>query len=205
MQKRKGERRRLKERRRQETPSSQKSVFHIGDIAWEFPPNIVGGLGTYQAELYRRLATKFHITAIPLMRNGDKKEKETVNGVDVHRIRQRPELFDAYKLMHNDDWYVGGSYFDFTIQSIEILCGMEKLDLIHSHDWLGMWAGLVASKHLGKPWVVNMHSCEIGRNPNPNQWVVEIERLGARALAAAHPGGRLVAALLRPGAVPQRA
>ncbi|HJW96702.1 MAG TPA: glycosyltransferase family 4 protein [archaeon] len=181
MQKRNGERRRLKERRRQETPSSQKSVFHIGDIAWEFPPNIVGGLGTYQAELYRRLATKFHITAIPLMRNGDKKEKETVNGVDVHRIRQRPELFDAYKLMHNDDWYVGGSYFDFTIQSIEILCGMERLDLIHSHDWLGMWAGLVASKHLGKPWVVNMHSCEIGRNPNPNQWVVEIERLGARA------------------------
>ena len=163
------------------SPSSKKPAFHIGDIAWEFPPNIVGGLGTYQAELYKRLANKFSITAIPLMRGADKKERETVDCVDVHRIRPSPELFDAYKLMHNDDWYVGGSYFDFTLQSIEILCGMERLDLIHSHDWLGMWAGLVASKHLGKPWVVNMHSCEIGRNPNPNQWVVEIERLGARA------------------------
>ena len=115
-----------------------KAKFHIGDIAWEFPPNIVGGLGTYQDELYKRLAKKFQITAIPLMRDGDKRAHEQVNGVDVRRIRPSPELFDAYKLLHNDDWYVGGDYFDFTIQSIEILCGMENLDLIHSHDWLGM-------------------------------------------------------------------
>jgi len=158
-----------------------KTDFCVGDVAWEFPPNIVGGLGTYQDELYKRLGKKFHITAIPLMREGDKRVNEIVNNCDVRRIKPRPELFDAYKLIHADDWYVGGSYFDFTLQSIEILCSMSKLDLIHTHDWLGMWAGLVASKHLNKPWVATMHSCEIGRSPNPNQWVVEIEKLGARA------------------------
>ncbi|MEM5812222.1 MAG: glycosyltransferase family 4 protein [Candidatus Aenigmatarchaeota archaeon] len=160
---------------------NRKPNFWIGDIAWEFPPNIVGGLGTYQDELYKRLSKKFKITAIALKREGDKKEHEIVNGVDVFRIRPRPELFDCYKLLTPNEWFVGGDYFDFTIQSIEILYHMEKLDLIHSHDWLGMWAGLVASKHLGKPWVVTMHSCEIGRNPNPNPWVVEIEKLGSRA------------------------
>jgi glycogen(starch) synthase len=159
----------------------KKAGFHIGDVAWEFPPNIVGGLGTYQDELYKRLGKKFQVTAIPLMRDGDKKDHEIINNCEVHRIRPRPDLFDAYKLIHNDDWYVGGSYFDFTFQSIEILCSMPKLDLIHSHDWLGMWAGLVSSKHLNKPWVATVHSCEIGRNPTPNQWVVEIEKLGARA------------------------
>jgi glycogen(starch) synthase len=159
----------------------KKAVFHIGDVAWEFPPNIVGGLGTVQDELYKRLAKKYQITAIPLMREGDKRASEIVNNCDVRRIRPRPDLFDAYKLIHADDWYVGGSYFDFTLQSIEILCGMPRLDLIHTHDWLGMWSGLVASKHLDKPWVATMHSCEIGRNPNPNQWVVELEKLGARA------------------------
>ena len=158
-----------------------KKDFYIGDVAWEFPPNIVGGLGTVQDELYKRLATKFNVTAIPLFREGDKRVSETVNNCDVRRIKPRPDLFEAYKLIHNDDWYVGGSYFDFTLQSIEILCSMPKLDLIHTHDWLGMWAGLVASRHLNKPWVVTMHSCEIGRSPTPNQWVVEIEKLGARA------------------------
>ncbi|MCJ7816599.1 MAG: glycosyltransferase family 4 protein [Candidatus Aenigmarchaeota archaeon] len=155
--------------------------FHIGDIAWEFPPNIVGGLGTYQDELFKRLAKKFQITAIPLMRDGDKKAHEQINGAEVYRIRPEPELFDCYKLLTPNEWYVGGDYFDFTIQSIEILCKIEHLDLIHSHDWLGMWAGLVASRHLNKPWVITMHSCEIGRNPNPNPWIVEIEKLGSRA------------------------
>jgi glycogen(starch) synthase len=154
---------------------------HIGDIAWEFPPNIVGGLGTYQEELYKRLAKKFSITAVALMRDKDKREREHVYGVDVFRVRPRPELFDAYKILTPNDWYVGGDYFDFTIQSIEILCRMEQLDIIHTHDWLGMWAGLVASRHLKKPWVATVHSCEIGRNPNPNQWVVAIEKLGAGA------------------------
>ncbi len=154
---------------------------HIGDIAWEFPPNIVGGLGTYQDELYKRLAKKFQITAIPLMRDGDKHEHEHVNGAEVFRIKPMPELFDAYKILTPNEWYVGGDYFDFTIQSVEILCKIESLDLIHSHDWLGMWAGLVASRHLKKPWVATVHSCEIGRNPNPNPWVVEIEKLGAKA------------------------
>jgi glycosyltransferase involved in cell wall biosynthesis len=161
--------------------AAEKKDFYIGDVAWEFPPNIVGGLGTYQDELYKRLATKFKVTAIPLFREGDKKEHDVINNCEVHRIRPRPELFDAYKLIHGDDWYVGGDYFDFTLQSIEILCRMPKLDLIHTHDWLGMWAGLVASKHLDKPWVATVHSCEIGRSPTPNQWVVEIEKLGARA------------------------
>jgi glycogen(starch) synthase len=158
-----------------------KGKIHIGDIAWEFPPNIVGGLGTYQDELYKRLSGKFAITAVALMREKDKSEHEHVNGAEVFRVRPRPELFDSYKILTPNDWYVGGDYFDFTIQSIEILCKMKQLDIIHTHDWLGMWAGLVASRHLKKPWVATVHSCEIGRNPSPNQWVVNIEKLGAKA------------------------
>jgi glycosyltransferase involved in cell wall biosynthesis len=91
------------------------------------------------------------------------------------------EIFYNYKILTTNDWFVRGNYFDFTIQSIEILSRMDRLDLIHSHDWLGMWAGLVTSRHLKKPWVVTVHSCEIGRNPNPNPFVVDIEKLGAKA------------------------
>jgi len=185
-------------------PEQKSRNFCIGDVAWEFPPNIVGGLGTVQDELYKRLATKFNITAIPLFREGDKRISETVNNCDVRRIKPRPDLFDAYKLIHNDDWYVGGSYFDFTLQSIEILSSMPKLDLVHSHDWLGMWAGLIASKHLDKPWVVTVHACEIGRNPNPNQWVVEIEKLGARADKVIAVSNGIKDELIRMGYPPEK-
>jgi len=153
----------------------------IGDVAWEFWPNIVGGLGTYQWEVYKRIAKTNEVHAIAIFREGDEKEKEIVDGINVYRIKIKPELFKVYKLFMQYNWFIEGGYFDFNLQSIEILNSIKNLDIIHTHDWLSMWSGYVATQHLKKPWIVNIHSLELGRNPFPNNWIVEIEKLGMNA------------------------
>ncbi|NOX71772.1 MAG: glycosyltransferase family 4 protein [Candidatus Micrarchaeota archaeon] len=155
----------------------------ILDIAWEFPPNYVGGLGVYQKELFSLLAKKFEITATAIFQPSDENDVEKINNIDVFRIRPK----DAYKSVYrifvpwNQQWFVDGGYYDFNIQSIEIGSSLKNLSLVHSHDWLGMYAGYVVSMHRGIPWVVTVHSLERGRNLHPNEWVVDIEKIGIHA------------------------
>ncbi|MDD5306707.1 MAG: glycosyltransferase family 4 protein [Deltaproteobacteria bacterium] len=55
-------------------------------------------------------------------------------------------------------------------------------DVIHTHDWLTVLAGLEAKRVSGKPLVVHVHALEFDRSgENVNQAVYDIERLGMEA------------------------
>lgn len=155
----------------------------IFDIAWEFPPNYVGGLGVYQQELFPLLAEKFKIQSTALFRPEDEKHVEEINGIDVFRIKPEKKLNDTFNIFipWNQKWFIEGGYYDYNLQSIELASSLKKVELVHSHDWLGMLAGHAISKHRKIPWVVTIHSLELGRNDNPNPWVVDIEKIGMNA------------------------
>jgi len=155
----------------------------IFDIAWEFPPNYVGGLGVYQAEMFRILAKKFDITATALFQPDDEKEIEKINDIEVFRIKHNSKNDSIYNLFvpQNQQWFTEGGYYEFNIQSIELSSSIKKLELVHSHDWLGMYAGYIVSRHRRVPWIVTIHSLEKWRSDNPNPWVMDIEKLGIHA------------------------
>ena len=64
-------------------------------------------------------------------------------------------------------------------------------DVIHTHDWLTMLAGVEAKKRSGKPLIVHIHATEFDRcGENVNQAVYDIERYGMekadRVVAVSH-------------------
>jgi glycosyltransferase involved in cell wall biosynthesis len=64
-------------------------------------------------------------------------------------------------------------------------------DIIHTHDWLTVLAGVEAKRRSGKPLVVHIHALEFDRcGENINQTVYDIERYGMeqadRVVAVSH-------------------
>jgi glycosyltransferase involved in cell wall biosynthesis len=59
------------------------------------------------------------------------------------------------------------------------IAGRVEHDIIHTHDWLTMLAGLAAKRVSGQPLVVHVHALEFDRSGEVvNRAVYEIERLG---------------------------
>jgi len=65
-------------------------LLNIAMFTWEYPPKIVGGLGTYTFELTRQLVKMEHNINVFTMNDGTLMPRELMGGVDVHR----PKLID---------------------------------------------------------------------------------------------------------------
>jgi hypothetical protein len=60
--------------------------MHLLHISWEFPPTIVGGLGTFTMELTRQLVVMGNeVTVYTLNRENKYPTRDNWKGVDVHR------------------------------------------------------------------------------------------------------------------------
>lgn len=148
----------------------------IAYFVWEFPPRLVGGLGTYAGEITKKFAEMGHELDIFTM-NADSslKTNETVSaGLTVHR----PIVADASGIMPSfvDDelkkWGSGLKFFS-DIMSYNLLSAnkcvnqiaKEKgFDLVVCHDWLSAIGGVVTKTNLKKPLVFHVHSTEYGRS-----------------------------------------
>jgi glycosyltransferase involved in cell wall biosynthesis len=61
----------------------------------------------------------------------------------------------------------------------EYLGTLKDFDIIHSHDWLTMLAGVGAKRRSGKPLIVQVHATEFDRSgDNINQNIYNIEKYG---------------------------
>jgi glycogen synthase len=104
--------------------------MHVLQIAWEYPPYIVGGLGRHVAELLPALAGEGVRLAVIAPRLRDGPEEELVDGVVVRRVPV-PELR-------------GGDYPAFVSAAAPALvaaaAGLQadhgRFDLLHAHEWL---------------------------------------------------------------------
>lgn len=147
-------------------------AMKIAHHTWEYPPTIVGGLGTYSQCSTRALAELGHDvivwspehvawpqTVVP----------EPHPRVDVRRI----PLFDvtgSFPHLLNEDLKHWGGYLSdlvsFNMQTTRATRREADIDIIAIQDWLSAIAGLNLAKHRQAPIVFHIHSAEWGRQPH---------------------------------------
>jgi len=147
--------------------------MRIAFFVYEYPPTIVGGLGTYATYITRTLVRQGHdVVVFTMNQGGVLKTREVIGGVEVHR----PIGVDAtnvFPLLVNEELRQWGSFFN-DIFIYNILSAAKfvnqvmqeegaRFDLVAVHDWLSAIAGLVVRNETDLPVVFHVHSTEWGR------------------------------------------
>ncbi len=144
-------------------------------FVWEFPPRIVGGLGTYISEIAPRFVRTGNDVTVFTLNDGKLEEHEVQNGIDVYR----PNLLNSEDVVPTviaEDirrWGTGIRFFaDLTMSNIlsadklvNVLVNKEHrdYDAIVVHDWLSIMGGMIGKRELKKPLIFHLHSTERGR------------------------------------------
>ncbi len=149
--------------------------MRIAMFVYEFPPKIVGGLGTYAAEISQQFIRMGHDVAVFTMNDGTSLTRETWRGVEIHRpmLVEISDILPA--LVHEDlrKWGRGIAFFS-NIFVYNILTASKlvndlvkkeevKFDIVSAHDWLSVIAGASVKRELHVPLVFHVHSTEKGR------------------------------------------
>ncbi len=160
-------------------------------FSWEFPPTIVGGLGTFTTELTRQLIIQGHEVLLFTLNRGDLPTTDNWKGVEVHRPKI-VDFSDIYRIFADDElkkWGEGLRFFSDVVtynmlsasKLINQIVNDRKFDLVDAHDWLGITGGIVAKERLGVPLVFHMHSTEKGRSMGKGSRTIEdFEYLGGQ-------------------------
>ena len=158
--------------------------MRIGFFVWEYPPRLVGGLGTYAQYITREYVTLGHDVSVFTLNEGDLKVAELMEGVDV----QRPLIVDAsnvFPVFVVDDlkrWGTNIKFFNDTFM-YNILSAAKFLnqlvrkngihfDVVCVHDWLSCVSGLITKNETKIPVVFHVHSTEWGRSGGQGSEVV---------------------------------
>ena len=167
--------------------------MRIAFFVWEYPPRLVGGLGTYAYEITKQYVKLGHDVTVFTMNDGSLKTKEEINGVEVHR----PLLIDLTDALPEAllgefrDWIMGTKFFSdiflYNVLSASKLCNElvlkdnRQYDVVSVHDWLSVIAGISSKRSLNLPMVFHVHSTERGRTlGNGLRIIEELEAKGAR-------------------------
>jgi glycosyltransferase involved in cell wall biosynthesis len=156
----------------------------IGFFVWEYPPVLVGGLGTYAAYITRQFVEIGHDVSVFTLNPGNLPTRDVVGGVEVHR----PMIADAtgvFPLFVADDLKKWGTNIRFfnDVFIYNVLCATKFLnqlvtkekyafDLLCFHDWLSAPSGLMIKNQSKVPLVFHVHSTESGRTGNEGSRIV---------------------------------
>jgi glycosyltransferase involved in cell wall biosynthesis len=149
----------------------------IALFVYEFPPKIVGGLGTYAMEVARRFVMFGHEVSVFTM-NDDEASlpiREMWRGVEVHRPAHI-DISDSLPHIIADDvkkWGRGIELFS-KVLTYNILSAHSfineisrrdglKYDIAAAHDWLSIISAVTVKKELKMPLAFHIHSTEKGR------------------------------------------
>ena len=167
--------------------------MRIGFFVLEYPPQLVGGLGTYAEYITREYIELGHDVVVFTLNPGNLRTSETLGGVDVHRplIADTSNVFPM--LVNNDllKWGTNirffGDIFIYNILSatkfLNELIKKEgcKFDVVCVHDWLSSIAGIMIKNETNIPVVFHVHSTEWGRSGGGGSEVVShLERATAQ-------------------------
>ena len=147
--------------------------MRIAFFVYEYPPAIVGGLGTYAAYITTTLARQGHEVVVFTMNPGGTLEKrEVLGGVEVHRPIGI-EATNVFPLLVNEELRQWGSFFNDvfiynTLSAAKFVNQViqeegRRFDVVAVHDWLSAIAGLVVRNETKLPVVYHVHSTEWGR------------------------------------------
>lgn len=153
----------------------------------EFPPFFRGGLGTYALEVAPRLAAAGHALTVYAWRTAGAKAEETKGGITV----RRPSIPDPRPLLPfllpqevagwpPDSQRFFAEYQFYSVISVGDLLGRgETVDLAVAHDWLAAPGGMLASASLDVPFVLHVHSTEVGRSGGGSPTIKTLESRAA--------------------------
>ena len=166
----------------------------IAVLVYEYPPKIVGGLGTYAAEITRKFVLMDNDVTVFTMNDdgGTLPRREIWRGIDIHRPLHI-DVSDSLPDVIADDikkWGRGLHLFGNLLvynyltasKLINELIRKEGVnyDVVVAHDWLSVMGGVTVKKESGLPLVFHVHSTEKGRTLGDGSSVVSnIELRGA--------------------------
>lgn len=165
--------------------------MRLAIFVWEYPPRVVGGLGTYISEIAPRLAAMGAGVSVFTLNDGTLAEHEVRDGVDIYR----PKVLNSEDVLPTiiaEDirrWGAGTRFFaDLTMSNIlsadRLVNGLVRrehaaFDCVIVHDWLSIVGGVIAKRELSVPLVFHLHSTERGRSlGSGSKTVQDLERLG---------------------------
>jgi glycosyltransferase involved in cell wall biosynthesis len=166
-------------------------------IVWEYPPKIVGGLGTYAAEITRKFILLDQEISVFTMNDddGNLPTRELWRGVEIHRPLH-VDVSDSLPDVIAEDvrkWGMGGGIQFFSKLLVYNYLSASKIinelvskegfqyDIVIAHDWLSAIAGITVKRDLDLPFVFHVHSTEKGRTlGNGSEVVNNIEHRAAQ-------------------------
>ena len=145
----------------------------VAMISWEYPPQFSGGLGIHCQGIVREL-TSIGISIDFYLPAFKKLEFDTPEGMVIHHVQMNKPF--------SDDSYLGTaiweSVMDFRNRLDEVF-QPEGIDIIHAHDWMGVFAATGIAKKYKIPLIWTVHSTEYdraaGNSLNPAIFTIEQE------------------------------
>ncbi len=169
------------------------NCLRIGFFVLEYPPQIVGGLGTYAEYITKEYVDLGHEVSVFTFNPGNLKTREILMGVEVHRpmIADASNVFPMFVTNDLLKWGTDIRFFnDIFIYNIlsaaKFINGLIKkegceFDVVCVHDWLSSIAGLIIKNETRIPVVFHVHSTEWGRSRGGGSEVVShLERATAQ-------------------------
>jgi len=158
----------------------------IAVFIYEYPPKIVGGLGTYGAEITRRFVLSDHDVTVFTMNDdaGSMPTREIWRGIEIHRPLHI-DISDSLPDVISEDikkWGRGQRLFGKLMvynylsaaKLINELIKHEGMhyDVVVAHDWLSAMGGTTVKRETGLPFAFHVHSTEKGRTMGTGSGVV---------------------------------
>jgi len=166
-------------------------------LVYEYPPKIVGGLGTYAAEITRKFVLLDHDVTVFTMNDdtGGLPTRELWRGIEIHRplhIDVSDSLPDVIaedvrkwgRGIHMFSKILVYNYLTASKMVNELVRSEGYLfDLVIAHDWLSAMGGIAIKRELDLPFVFHVHSTEKGRTMGNGSEVVSNVELRAAQTA----------------------
>ncbi len=149
--------------------------MRIGFFVWEYPPALVGGLGTYADYITREFVSMGNDVTVFTLNPGNLKTREVIKGVEVHRplIVDASNVFPMFVIDDLKKWGTNIRLFNDifiynTLSATKFINSTLKkegcnYDVVCVHDWLSSIAGIIAKNETKVPVAFHVHSTEWGR------------------------------------------
>lgn len=165
----------------------------IGVFCIEYPPRIVGGLGTYAENIYPEMVKQGHDVSVFTLNDGTLKTRERLNDVDVNRPigTEKVDILSTFFAGDVRNWGIGMIFFN-SVLTYNILSATKfinklikkegkEFDIICAHDWLSAIAGKIVKQETDLPFVFHLHSTEWGRAlDGGSETIIHIEKKTAK-------------------------
>lgn len=146
-------------------------------LTWEYPPDVIGGLGRAVGALATELARESHDVCV-VTRGSATASDERIDGVRVVRAALDPIAID-FTTETLLAWSQAAEHA-LLRAALPVLRDWTP-DVVHAHDWLVAQSAITLHQHTGAKLIVTLHATEAGRHrgwlPEPlNRGIHSVER-----------------------------